>query len=91
MSLAYCAQQQKMELIIKWNPVITVSVCGEPWEVTCFFYPSSCLQLIELSRLFHLLDNMFRKHSDPDFEQIYLFSPCDLFSARTFLHLRRQM
>lgn len=37
------------------------------------------------------LDNMFRKHSDPDFEQIYLFSPSDLFSACTFLHLTRQL
>lgn len=69
-----------------------VSVWGTVGGKTCFLYPSSGLQLIELSGLFLLLDNMFRKHSDPDFEQIYLFSPCDLFSARTFFfYLRRQL
>lgn len=68
-----------------------VSVWGTVGGKTCFLYPSSGLQLIELSGLFLLLDNMFRKHSDPDFEQIYLFLPGDLFSARTFLHLRRQL
>lgn len=47
MSLAYCAQQQKTGLIIKWNPVITVSVCGEPWEVkhASSIHPQVCSRL----------------------------------------------
>lgn len=41
-----------------------VSVWGTVGGKTCFLYPSSGLQLIELSGLFLLLDNSFRTHSD---------------------------